>query len=330
MPFDLDPQRFDLESIVLAPLGGLYLLGWLGYEAVYRAGLKKPYCAHVPVVVIGNLTVGGMGKTPLTLATARTLRELGYPVVLGASGYGSPKSQAAQIAPEGPLDAREWGDEPAFLRWLLPDFPLIVGRRRVLAAQLAEKHFPDHVLLMDDGVQHKPLAKDLTILIDPPRVANGQCLPAGPYREPRWHRRRADILIPDDYQLESPGLQFLNPYQPVAIPAESPAPAEIQVLCAIAKPYRYTETLAAYRYQVVKAKYLRDHDPIRDPRLLADFDPKLPLFTTGKDWTKLQHLQGIDRFQVFVSHYEVEVLPNDLFRSHLKTKLDEIKAKKRA
>ncbi|MFX8929914.1 tetraacyldisaccharide 4'-kinase, partial [Acinetobacter baumannii] len=84
------------------------------------------------------------------------------------------------MAPDGPLDPAGWGDEPAMFRWLLPDVPLVVGRRRVLAAELVHQHFPKAVLVMDDGFQHLPVKKHIQILLDDPTPKNSRCLPAGP------------------------------------------------------------------------------------------------------------------------------------------------------
>src|ERR1700740_2610619 len=174
--WDSESPRARLIRIFLAPISFLYALGWRSYLALYQLGLKKPSEPHKPVVCVGSLQVGGSGKTPLTLYLAALLRKLGYEVAIGCSGYGCPASEAAKIAPDGPLKASEWGDEPAMIRELLPEVPLIVGRRRVLAAKLCHASFPNSVLLMDDGFQHLPLQKHLSLLAMPPRK-NQRCLP---------------------------------------------------------------------------------------------------------------------------------------------------------
>src|SRR4051812_39429853 len=84
---------------ILTPASWLYALGWEAYLGIYRIGLKKPSEPHRPVVCIGNLVVGGSGKSPFTLFVAQALRGLGHEVVLSCSGYGSPASQAASVAP---------------------------------------------------------------------------------------------------------------------------------------------------------------------------------------------------------------------------------------
>jgi len=322
---ELDPQRLDIESIVLAPLAGLYWIGWNIYEAAYAVGLKSPFEPKIPVIVVGNLTVGGMGKTPTVVHVATVLRDLGYKVVIGASGYGGPRSQAASVAPDGLLRAGDWGDEPALLRLLLPDVPLIVGRRRVLAAELAATHFPDHVMLMDDGYQHKPLMKHISIILDPGSVRNPLCLPAGPYREPRSHRHRADFLLPDDFEAVSEGITLAGPD---GVPVNLP-PQDIQVLCAIARPYRFVEPLTSAGFKLRAARFLRDHDPMTAGNLLAPFDPKLPLLVTAKDWVKLRDRQDIAGWKVYVANYSIKIEPAEAFQSALRKKLNEVQTSKK-
>src|ERR1022692_4001728 len=106
-----------VSRILLTPASWLYAFGWEAYASTYRLGLKRPKEAHRPVICIGNLVVGGSGKTPATLAVAQLLLDMGEPIVLSVSGYGSPRSEAASIAPMGPLPAAKWGDEPAMVRW---------------------------------------------------------------------------------------------------------------------------------------------------------------------------------------------------------------------
>ncbi|RYD40359.1 MAG: tetraacyldisaccharide 4'-kinase, partial [Verrucomicrobiaceae bacterium] len=158
--------------LVLTPLSWLYAAGWQAYLATYRFGFKKAAEPHRPILCVGNLQVGGSGKSPLVRHLIDVLRGMGREVVVSCSGYGSPRAEAATLAPEGELDAAEWGDEPAMLRMQVPDLPLVVGRRRVLAAAIVHQHFPNAVMLMDDGFQHLPLRKTLSIVLDPLQPKN--------------------------------------------------------------------------------------------------------------------------------------------------------------
>lgn len=299
----------SLIRAALTPLSWLYTVGWSVYESLYRIGIKKASEPHRPVICVGNLTAGGSGKTPLVAMLARGIpARLGRPVVIGCSGYGSPRAEAATLAPEGSLSAREWGDEAALLRELVPGTPLVVGRRRVLAAEIARQAHPDAVLLMDDGLQHLPIRKHATLALDPDR-GNGRTFPAGPYREPRSHRRRADLLFPDQFQLR---LQTTVPG----------SPSEGQALCAIGDPSRFRRDLENLRIRLSAFRALPDHDPLDRADLLEGLDPKLPLIVTAKDWVKLRERSDIGTWDVRVAGQGCRVEPDAEFWARLAALLD--------
>jgi tetraacyldisaccharide 4'-kinase len=312
----------DFRTLVLLPASGLYALGWMAYEAIYQLGWKKAARPHRPVICVGNLTVGGMGKTPVTAYVAETLLSLGHQVVISANGYRSPRQEGATLAPEGDLDAREWGDEPALLRQMLADVPLVIGRRRVEAAKIVHERFPNAVMLMDDGVQHLPLRRDITILLEPEKTRNPFCLPAGPYREPRKRGlRKADLVLP------RPPFDLSAQYGDL-IGDPIPEGADVQIVTAIAQPERFRSLVEHMGYRVVAGRFWPDHDPLDraldDPRLR----PGVPLLTTQKDWVKLGRHR--DRFDgpLAVIPYRVAIEPEDRFRQWLKEKLDGVLAEK--
>lgn len=308
-----------LARAALLPASGLYWLAWRSYELVYKLGLKRARRPHWPIVCVGNLTVGGSGKTPATMAVAGLLKAAGKKVVLGMSGYGSPASASAQVAPEGPLEAHQWGDEPAMVRWLLPDLPIIVGRDRVMAAELCASQFPDAILLMDDGLQHKPLAKDVRICIDD--GAARWVLPAGPYREPRSNLSSMDLVVGagGQFALEYGPNQLIDPET-----GKRCAPPEGSVLTAIARPHRLVESLGQAGLTVVNAKLLPDHDPLCAGNLFGDLPDHLPVVVTAKDWVKLQLRSDLDR-TILIARREARIVPEEPFAHWLMQRLNEIK-----
>lgn len=317
-------EQVTIQSLALFPFSLLYGLGWEAYELAYRIGLKKPVEPHCPVVVVGNLQVGGTGKSPITVLVAHDLMELGEQVVISASGYGSPKSVEATVAPDGPLAAQEWGDEPAMLRDLLPDIPLIVGRNRVRAAEICHERFPNAVLLLDDGLQHKPLKKHITILLDPEQPMNRFLLPAGPYREPRWYRNRYDIVIPKDFEFKA-SLSLV----PLGADTEALAPgSEVQLLSSIAKPYRLMGSLDLIGLKLVRGRQLPDHHPLLGPAVLKGFDPAVPLVMTRKDWVKFRDRPDAIHWNVHLLELNAHLEPRQPFRQKLRTLLDETKTKR--
>lgn len=298
--------------ILVSPLAALYAFGWFAYRSVYDLGLKRPYRPTVPSVCVGNLRVGGTGKTPMTATVTRILEEAGRPVVLSVSGYRSPRAEGASLAPDGPLDPAEWGDEAALLRTWMPDTPIITGRDRVLAAQTAEREHPGRTLVLDDGYQHLRLRCKVSLLLDPP-VWNTWCLPAGPFREPRRSgRKRASLALPNE-QFE------LAREWSLADPSGDPqdVPGEVQVLTAVARPEALVSAIEAAGGTVAFHVAEPDHDPLDSPEVWEGFRPDVPIVVTGKDWVKLCRNSASAPAQVLVADYTWSVEPEERFRDWL-------------
>jgi tetraacyldisaccharide 4'-kinase len=260
---------------------------------------------------VGNLTVGGTGKTPLTLWMADVLLDMGFNVVVSVSGYGSPHVKGATVASGGELDPGEWGDEAALFRWRRPELPLVVGRKRAIAARLVKKHFPGHVMLMDDGFQHLAFAPTVSIVLDPPRT-NEFCLPAGPYREPRGAgRRKAAALVPGTFALRTSGL---------VLDCEG-VPSEVDLLCAVGSPSRLLLGVEEAGIKVVNQRIEADHDPLDAPRLLDGLGDGRPLLVTAKDWVKLKHRNDLGGRAVIVADYRASLEPEDQLRAWIGDKL---------
>lgn len=304
-----------LARIGFAPFSLLYGIGWEAYLGIYKLGLKRAKHPHSPILCVGNLVSGGSGKTPVTIHLASLLRDLGYSVVVSCSGYGSPRSEAASVAPEGELNPAEWGDEAALFRLRLPDLPLIVGRRRVLAAELCHQTFPDSILLMDDGFQHLPLQKDLSIILDPEKPKNRMCLPAGPYREPRWNRKRADLVIPGKFRVAEAVHMVDSQGDAVG------TPSECALLCAIGQPQNVIASLEQLGTRIVSRFLLPDHDPLTGGTLIHNLPSQMPTVVTAKDWVKLRNRQDIREREFLILNHQVQVEPKaeflDWLQSHL-------------
>lgn len=182
-------------SALLAPLAWVYC-GVASLRALaYRRGWLGSESAGVPVIVVGNLTVGGTGKTPLVLWLVEHLRERGLRPGVATRGYSGSGHQDARLVPEH-ADPLVYGDEPVLLA-ARAGCPVVVGRDRVAAARLLVAEHGCDVLVTDDGLQHYRLRRDCEILVvDGMRgFGNGRCLPAGPLREPQRRARRTDLRI---------------------------------------------------------------------------------------------------------------------------------------
>jgi len=182
------------------PFAGAFRLGAGLRRAGYETGLFKTRRLAKPVVSVGNLTVGGTGKTPLVVYIAQILLRQGWKPAILTRGYGRRDEQeiiAVSPDAESRDDPREIGDEPAVLARLLPGVPMVVCADRFRAGQAAEERFGIDVHVLDDGFQHWALERDLDVVtLDATQeISNWAVLPAGRQRESLSALRRAEIIV---------------------------------------------------------------------------------------------------------------------------------------
>jgi len=159
---------------------------------LYRCGWLQRQKLAVPVIVVGNIFVGGTGKTPLTIWLLKQLKQAGYQPAVISRGYGSKHGVPVVVTEHA--QAQDVGDEPILIAQR-SNCPVVVGRSRVAAGRALLAHFPEvDVIVADDGLQHYALQRDMEIMLfDARGVGNGWLLPAGPLREPASRRR--DITV---------------------------------------------------------------------------------------------------------------------------------------
>lgn len=198
----------------LAPLALLFFLLAGLRRFAYRRGWRRSFALPVPVVVVGNLTVGGSGKTPLVLWLARALAARGWKPGIVSRGYGG--GHGVPVPVGDTTSADQVGDEPLLL-WRNSGMPVWVGRDRVAAGQALLAAHPDvNVLVCDDGLQHYRLQRDFEIAVFDGRGAGNACpLPLGPLREPLSRLERVQALVfngaPDHRVLKAvPGLHHFS------------------------------------------------------------------------------------------------------------------------
>jgi len=186
-------QQRGVLAALLLPLAAAFALLAAARRALYRHRILGSERLPVPVVVIGNITVGGSGKTPLTLWLVDALRACGMRPGVVSRGHGG-IGTVAEVLADG--DAARVGDEPLMIKRRL-NLPVFVGRDRVAASRaLIEAHPGCDLIVADDGLQHYRLARDLEIaVIDGRGLLNGWPLPAGPLREPPSRLARVDALV---------------------------------------------------------------------------------------------------------------------------------------
>ena len=196
---DYEAKPFSLEHL-LVMASRLYGWGVGLWQRAYALGVFPAASMPCPVISIGNIMAGGTGKTPMTFYLVRRLKAMGLRPVVISRGYGGTLKEAAAVVGDGEsifLDAEAAGDEPLMMAQRL-GVPVVVGRDRRRAGQLAVETFNPDLLVMDDGFQHLKLKRDLDlVLLDHDRpFGNGRFLPAGRLRETAaMAARRAHGLI---------------------------------------------------------------------------------------------------------------------------------------
>ena len=193
----------------LTPLAGLYGTGARLRRTAYQHGWLKSRRLSHPVISVGNLTVGGSGKTPLVAEVAEVLLRDGRKPAILTRGYRRERGAdliALEPQPRRNPDARTVGDEPALLARTLPQVPIVICSDRFRAGQLAEARFGVDVHILDDGFQHLALARDVDLVaIDiTQNVLNGAVLPAGRLREPLSALAQADVVVLTRAEIQDP------------------------------------------------------------------------------------------------------------------------------
>jgi len=251
--------------LVLLPLSLLFALLAAIRRVLYRGGLLKSERLPVPVVVVGNITVGGSGKTPLTLWLAQQLLEEGWHPGIISRGYRGSATSPQAVSPDGTPD--EVGDEPLLMaqRGLCPVW---IGRDRPAAARaLLSAHPGCDVIISDDGLQHYRLQRDAEIAVvdGHRRFGNGLLLPAGPLREPVSRLERVDAVVVNggteggDFYMQLRGEVFHNLANPaITRQARDFGGMRVHALAGIGHPERFFKYLESQGLAVVRHP-LPDH-----------------------------------------------------------------------
>lgn len=181
-------------TVLLLPFALLFSVLSGLRRLAYRRGWLKTIAVGVPVVIVGNITAGGSGKTPLVIWLVNWLREQGYRPGVVSRGYGGTARTCVDVQPDS--SAAEVGDEPVLIR-TLTDAPVVVGRDRVAAAQRLIAQHQVNIIVADDGLQHYRLHRDIELaVIDAVAgLGNAWPLPAGPLREPPARLKQVDAVI---------------------------------------------------------------------------------------------------------------------------------------
>ena len=313
------PNR--LAQALLTPASWLYGAGLFCHREAYALGLARAASLPVPVFAVGNLTLGGAGKTPTVCWLARLLRDWGRSPAIVSRGYhGSAERSGCLVSDADGLRApvEQSGDEPQMLARALPGVPVLAGSRRAPLARQAVAELGADTLILDDAFQHWKIRRDFNLLVidavDP--FGNRRLLPAGSLREPLTAIARADAALLTQADVAGPAatgrleeeLRRHAPNLPIAQVRCAPiglrdlVTGEQQTLDAlrdrsvfalsgIARPERFIRSLEETGALVVDALHLEDHHAYSEPEVRAlahrAAAKSAALVTTDKDAVKI-------------------------------------------
>ena len=283
---------------VLLPLSGLYWLLLKLRALLFRCGIYKSHKAHAPVIVVGNITTGGTGKTPTVIWLVNELRAKGFAPGIVSRGYGGSKS-GTSMRVDADSDPAVVGDEPVLLA-RRGQCPVAVDSDRVQAATMLVDDGVD-VIVTDDGLQHLRLQRDFEIcVIDGERgLGNQRLLPAGPLREPSDRLNSVDQVLvngstkmPNAIAFELQGSDACRLNGSLARPLQGFKDTTVHAVAGIGNPKRFFDLLRAHGIQVIEHGF-PDHAAITQADL--QFGDDFDVFMTEKDAVKLSQKMS-DRY----------------------------------
>jgi tetraacyldisaccharide 4'-kinase len=287
------------------PLTGLYGAATALRNTLFDRGVISSQRLEQPVVSIGNLSMGGSGKTPFVIALGELLKARGIRFDVLARGYRRKTRGVLVVETDG--NAADFGDEPLLIARRL-GVPVIVGESRYDAGRVAEQRFQPQLHILDDGFQHRSLVRDFDIVLMTESDFDDRLLPSGRLREPLSSLQRADaIVLPRDFSGQNfsvhdlaidsfarQGKLIWRMHREIVVPA---APASPIVFCGIARPQQFFAQVRAAGITPAAEVEFRDHHPYdrSDIERLLAMRGKLGaggFLTTEKDAVNLGSLQA--------------------------------------
>ncbi|MGB8011469.1 MAG: tetraacyldisaccharide 4'-kinase [Terriglobales bacterium] len=283
------------------PLTGIYAAVTAVRNTLFDRGVFSAQKLNQPVVSIGNLSVGGSGKTPFVIALGELLKARGIPFDVLSRGYGRKTRGVRVVDPEG--KAADFGDEPLLIARRL-QVPVIVGESRYKAGQLAEQKFAEQTSqpqlhLLDDGFQHRSLARDFDIVLLTERDFADTLLPQGRLREPLSSLQRADaIVLPANLSADHPALTQKRIWRMERNLFLPTPPAKPVVFCGIARPEQFFAQVRAAGITPAAEIKFRDHHAYDEDDIVSLVGTRIKqgadgFLTTEKDAINLPPQQDL-------------------------------------
>jgi tetraacyldisaccharide 4'-kinase len=310
-------------SLLLAPLGWLYKFFMTVRRLAYQAGLLPVKRVNVPVIIVGNITAGGTGKTPLVIWLAEYLKKHNFRPGIVSRGYGGSATHwPQQVRPDS--DPVMVGDEPIVIA-RHTGCPVAASPDRYTAVVQLLEHQDCNIIICDDGLQHHALARDIEIaVIDAVRrFGNGRCIPAGPLRESLSRLKSVDMVVSNgkpghgEYPMEYVAKSWRALIDPEReIPAESFRDKTVHAVAGIGHPARFFSMLRACGMGVIEHEFPDHH---RFSRRDICFGDDLPVVMTEKDAVKCMSFA-----EEYHWYLEIDVRMNNIFEHRFSNLLKDI------
>ncbi|MBL7002783.1 MAG: tetraacyldisaccharide 4'-kinase [Gammaproteobacteria bacterium] len=279
----------NLLSLSLYPLSLLFCGLTKLRKLAYELGLFHAVKISCPVVVVGNLSVGGNGKTPVVISLISLLKQKGYRPGIVLRGYKSQAEGTISVLQKGEQNSLV-GDEANMLSTIC-ECPIAVGLDRPKAAQaLSDQDLVD-IIISDDGLQHYALARDVEVVVQRQMaMGNGWCLPAGPLREPVSRLKTVDLVVERDQAdvIESLSTTWSLSNQDETKELSEFVGQKVHAIAGIGFPSVFFDALRAIGLEVIEHHFQDHYDFVIEDLEFAD---NLPILMTHKDAVKLQHYQ---------------------------------------
>jgi tetraacyldisaccharide 4'-kinase len=338
---------------LLLPFSAGFRVGVALRHAGYKRGWFTTHRLARPVVSVGNLTVGGTGKTPLVACIAKILQHHGWKPSILTRGYGrTSKAEMLVVAPGvgRRANAQETGDEPALLARMLPDIPLVLCADRFRGGQAAEEQFQVDAHILDDGFQHLALARDVDVLaLDATRtLSDWNLLPAGRQREPLSAIRRAQVVVLTRTDSANPEplealvrkihptakvfrsrthlVQWIEALSGETFSADEIHPKKVTAFCGIGNPQAFFADVRRWGFSPVAEDAFPDHHVYTENEILqlvenARRHGAAALLTTQKDAVKFSR-DWAPQLPIITCEIEAQIVAAEDFERTVLTYLE--------
>ena len=281
-------QATPLWSWILYPISLLFFGIAACRRWMFSIGLLKSSKNKLPVIVVGNISVGGNGKTPFVIWLCELLVKQGYRPGIVSRGYGG-KSDTYPLLLDQQTNGQQAGDEPVMIFKRL-GLPVVVDPIRSRAAAYLYEHNLADIIITDDGLQHYALQRDIEIVVvdGKRRFGNAHLMPMGPLREPLSRLKEVDFIINNGEECEGEFTMLLQPDHCLTVDGQSrtlPHGCTINACAAIGYPQRFFDTLEHQQFVLNKTVSFADHHLYRAEDF-SQFDKSTPLLMTEKDAVK--------------------------------------------